>query len=260
MSKKLKIDLILFLLWPIIATLVSFIFNFNNLASIIIFLGIPCLYLTIRAKAHVIKSFYFSLPFSVIAMLTIDYVAQKSGSWEMYPNSILPFKFFEIVTFEQILWAFLSIYFIILFYEHFFHKEVVKNNYNPKMNYFMILLTLAMLSFSFFYATNPKFLKVPYFYLSWGIILLLIPFLLQLFAYPKTTQKMFLVMAYFFYFNFIYEVTALKLGWWTFPGQEFIGYVKLFGVSFPLEELLFWMILFAGAVLSYYEYFDEDEK
>ena len=61
-------------------------------------------------------------------------------------------------------------------------------------------------------------------------------------------------------FSFIYEVTALKLGWWIFPGQEFIGYITLFNVSFHIEDLLFWFILFALAILSYYNYFEENEK
>ncbi len=169
-------------------------------------------------------------------------------------------KFFGLVTFEVVLWTFLSIYFIILFYEHFVHHEVVRRNWNPKMKYLMVFAILLMLVFLFFFISNPESLKIPYFYLVWGVLLFLIPFLLQLFSYPKLTQKMFLVGAYFFYFNFIYEITALKLGWWTFPGSEFIGYVQIFDVEFPLEELFFWIVLFSFAILSYYEYFDEDEK
>ncbi|MBS3134413.1 hypothetical protein J4214_04235 [Candidatus Woesearchaeota archaeon] len=260
MNKKEKFDLIIFLLWPIFSAIFSFVFELNNIASIILFLGVPCLYLTIRAKSHIFKSLYFSLPVSIVGMILIDYIAQKNSSWEMFPDSILSFKFFGLVTFEVILWAFLSVYFIILFYEYFIHHEIVKRNWNPKMKYLMIFLILLMLIFVFFFAINPDFLRIHYFYLIFGTVLFFIPFLLQLFTYPKITQKMFFVGAYFFYFNFIYEVTALKLGWWIFPGQEFIGYVQLFDVAFPIEELLFWFILFALSILSFYEYFDENEK
>ena len=141
MDKKQRIDLVILLLWPIISTIVSFVFKIGNVASIILFLGMPCIYLTIKAKSHVFKSLYFALPVSIIAMLSIDYIAQKSGSWKMYPNSILPFKFFSIVTFEVVLWAFLSIYFIIMFYEYFIHHEFVKRNWNPKMRYLLVLAT-----------------------------------------------------------------------------------------------------------------------
>ena len=150
MDKKQRADLIIFLLWPIISMIISFAFKINNIASIILFLGVPCAYLTIRAKRHVIKSLYFALPISIIAMLSIDYIAQKSGSWEMYPNSILPFKFFGIVTFEVVLWAFLSIYFIVMFYEYFIHHEIIKRNWNFKMKYLMAgLHYLCLLSYSF---------------------------------------------------------------------------------------------------------------
>jgi len=56
------------------------------------------------------------------------------------------------------------------------------------------------------------------------------------------------------------KVTALQLGWWDFPGSNFIGWVSIFNIRFPLEELIFWLFLFAMAILTYYEFFDDDEK
>ncbi len=90
MNKKENLDIVLFLLWPIFCSIASFVLNLGNFGSIILFLGVPSFYLTIRAKSHVVKSLLFSLPTSVIGMVIIDYIAQKSGSWEMFPNSIFP--------------------------------------------------------------------------------------------------------------------------------------------------------------------------
>ena len=78
--------------------------------------------------------------------------------------------------------------------------------------------------------------------------------------HPKMNVKFFKTAAYFFYLTFIYEVTALQLGWWDFPSTNFIGWVSIFNVRFPLEELIFWLFLFAMAILTYYEYFADDEK
>lgn len=259
MNKKEKFDLIIFLLWPVFSAIFSFVFELNNIASIVLFLGIPCLYLTIRAKSHVIKAL-LALPITIVSMIVIDYIAQRSGSWVMFSDSIFPFKFFGLVTLEVVLWAILSVYFILLFYEYFIHHEIVKRNWNPRMKYLILFAIFLMSTFLFFFIADPSSLRIPYFYLIWGIILLLIPFLLQLFSYTKVTQKIFLAGAYFFYFNFIYEVTALKLNWWIFPGPEFIGQVRLFDIMFPIEELFFWIVLFAMAMLSYYEYFEENEK
>jgi hypothetical protein len=177
----------------------------------------------------------------------------------MYPQSIFP-KLFGLVTLEVIIWAIFSCYFIIVFYEYFLDKHITPKLYTPKLKYLILVLAIIFILFLAILFTHPDSFRIPYFYLGWGIILLAIPFLLQLFEYPKTTSKLFMAAAYFFYLHFIYEITALKLGWWVFPGPYFIGMVSIFGVSFPIEELLFWFILFALGVLTFFEYFDNNEK
>jgi len=57
----------------------------------------------------------------------------------------------------------------------------------------------------------------------------------------------------------IYELTAVKLEQWHFPGQ-YIGWIDLFGLKFPFEELLFWMGLSSFVVLSIYEGFIDNDK
>ncbi len=95
----------------------------------------------------------------------------------------------------------------------------------------------------------------------WGTILLIIPLLIVLFIYPKLSSKFFKTGVYFFLMAMIYELTALKLGWWHFPREtKFIGWVSILGLQFPFEEFFFWMILCAMAILSYYEFFADDRK
>ena len=90
--------------------------------------------------------------------------------------------------------------------------------------------------------------------------MVLIPLLISLFKFPNLSKKFFLAGSYFFFFAFVYELTALKLGWWKFIGNDFIGWVSIFKLSFPFEELFFWFLLLAMAILSYYEFFDDDGK
>jgi hypothetical protein len=49
------------------------------------------------------------------------------------------------------------------------------------------------------------------------------------------------------------------LGQWSFPGK-FIGWIDLFGVRFPFEEFLIWIVLGAAGVLAWYELFDDRTK
>ncbi len=260
MKKRESLDLALILIWPIIATIFSFLFKLNAFGSIITFLIIPSLYLSIQGKGYVKKAAIFSAILSIPTIIAIDYMAQVTDTWLVNTVSILPFKFFELVTFEVILWAFFTCYFIVIFYEYFLDKHVTHKLWKPKMKYLILILLIGFSTFlvSFF---KLKFLmNIPYFYLFWGILLLAIPFLIQILKYSKTTSKFFIAAAYFFYLNFLYEVAGLKLGWWIFQGTQYLGWVSLFGVGFPIEEVLFWFILMAFGVLSYYEYFDDDEK
>jgi hypothetical protein len=147
-----------------------------------------------------------------------------------------------------------------MFYEHFLDKHVKKENYTKNMKYFIVLtLILLGLFFSAFIA-NPAFLKIPYFYLVFGMILGLLPVIFVLLKFPILFSKFFKTTAYFFVLTFAYEITALKLGWWSFPGTEFIGWVSVLGTRFPLEELFFWIVLGGMIILAWYEFFDDDRK
>jgi len=60
--------------------------------------------------------------------------------------------------------------------------------------------------------------------------------------------------------SFTYELTALHLGLWSFPGEHFIGWVDILGYRFPFEEFFFFIVLASIAGLAYYEFFDDDQK
>jgi len=258
MKKRESIDLALILIWPIIAMILSFLIKPNSLTSIILFLGLPAIYLSFQGKEYVKKVFLFSIAVSIPLMIVLDYISHLTGDWYIF--SSIPYRLFGFVSFEVLLWAFSTCYFIIIFYEYFINKHRTKKTWSPKIKYIAGAGVLLLIVFLILLVTLPSLLNIPYFYLIWGTFILLIPFLFQLFKYPKTTSKFFLAGAYFFYLHFIYEVTGLKLRWWTFPGPNFIGWVNMFGIGFPVEEIIFWFILLALTTISYYEYFDDDEK
>jgi len=259
MKKRESINLALIFIWPIIATIISFTIKPNFFVGIILFLVVPSFYLSIQGKKYWKKAAIFAAGASIPIMVAIDYITYLTGIW-IVPETILPFKIFDFVTLEVILWAFFTTYFVVVFYEYFLDKHATKMLWTKKTKYLFIAGVILFILFVFFYFFFPNLLKIPYWYLVFGIIFTLIPFLLQLFKYPKTTSKFFLPFIYFFFLHFIWEITALKLGWWDFPGEMFIGWVSIFGTNFPFEEVLFWFILLALSILSFYEYFDDDEK
>jgi hypothetical protein len=52
-------------------------------------------------------------------------------------------------------------------------------------------------------------------------------------------------------------LTALSLGLWYYPSNQFIGWVDVHGLRFPVEELFGWILLGVAAILSCYEYLDD---
>jgi hypothetical protein len=82
-----------------------------------------------------------------------------------------------------------------------------------------------------------------------------------LFKFPSLYGKLLKVASFFFYYSFVYEITALELSQWSYPvPSQFLGYINIYKYSFPIEEFFFWIMLGGLAVLTYYEYFDDDQK
>jgi hypothetical protein len=146
----------------------------------------------------------------------------------------------------------------VIFYEHFFDKGKHKA-IGARMKYFAYFVISCFTIFLIFVFTNPTLLKIDYFYLKGGVALVLVPTVTFLIKFPKFLSKFLKISIYFFCVGLLQELTALQLGYWNFPGENFIGWVTIFGFRFPYEELLFWLILFSACVLSYFEFFDDDK-
>ncbi len=253
-TKKKKIDLFVLVLFPIIASIISLLFKVNFITGILLFFGIPSIYLSIKSKNLIKKTAIVAAIFSIFLLL-LDYWATINKAW--LADSMFPFKIFGIYAIEMILWQFLFAYFIIIFYEYFFDKG---KNEIPKQNlkYFFMLIIVLFLLIVLQVISHIEIIN--YFYLWIGIILILVPIVIWFFFFQKPILKFIKAGAYFFVVYLIYELTALKLQHWTFPGNKFIGWVTLFNLSFPIEELIFWMALGIVGGLILYEFFADDKK
>lgn len=258
---KKKTYLILLLLWPIFASIVSFLINANFFVSTVLFLGVPSVFLSFLNKKNIKKLTVFSLIFAIPISIIVDYVMEVTGSWYV-PYSVLgSFRLFGFVTVDLVLWGILESYLILMFYETFLEKQCTPKLYHPNLKYLFIIFYISLGVFVFLYMFNPAILHVNFFYLKMGIVLALLPVAGTLLKFPKFLNKFLNIAAYFFIFNFTYEVTAVKLGQWSFPAEhQLIGIVQFMGARFALEELLFWMMLTAMSVVAFYEVFDDDQR
>ena len=253
-----KRDLVFILLWPILGSIISLLVKANYFISIIIFFGIPAAYLSYKTQKFIKKIALFSAVLAIPLTIVIDYVMEITGGW-FTPSSIFgSFRLFGYVMIDDLVWAFLYVYLVAIFYEYFLDEKCTPKLYYPRLKYLFIGTLFILGIFIFLYNSKPSLLQIDYFYLKVGVVLGLIPIILLLLNFPKLYAKFFKTAAYFFFLTFVFEITALKLGQWTFPASnQFIGFVSILGTHFPLEELFFWVVLGALAVLSYYELFDE---
>ena len=256
-----KRDLIFILIWPIIAAILSLLLKANILVSILLFMVIPSAYLSIININAIRKAAIFSFALSIPLAIIVDHIMEQTGGWFLPYSVFGSLRILEFVTIEQIIWLLFYLYFIVMFYETFLEKECANKPYFSKFKYLIITLYLSLGLFVMFHFLRPELLKIDYFYLKFGLIFGALPVLLMFLKFPALYSKLLRAGAYFFYFSFIYEITALNLGQWEFPAaNQLIGYINLFGLKFPYEELIFWMILGGIGALVYYEFFDDDLK
>jgi hypothetical protein len=251
-------SIVFLVLYPILLFIFYFQFNLGTLSSVVLFYIVPSVYLSIQIPKSIKKSLIFALV-CLIPWVPIDYIAHLTGQW-LVPSSVFPFKILGLVPIEDILWLFSLSYFTVIFYEYFLDKHNDKKIIRKKLKYLVALLFSIVIIFSFFYNFFHHLLYIPFFYFWCFLIIFFIPLIIDLFRKPYLISKFLPVGAYFFFLNLTYEVIALKLGWWSFPASDFIGYVDILGIVFPFEEFFFWIILTSFATLCYYEFFDDDEK
>lgn len=161
------------ILFPLISVVLSLIFKVNFLASILLFYGLPSLWLSLRTPAQIKKTFLFSLIISIPLGLFIDYLAIKDGAW-FVPTTYFSFRLLGVIPIEDLIFGFFLIYSIVIFYEHFLDKgkhELV----DKKMKYLIWPIVTALTIFIILLINRPNLLTLPFAYFWLGITLFFSP-------------------------------------------------------------------------------------
>lgn len=247
-----KLDIFALILLPIFATTVSLALRTNLLISIALFFGLPSAWLSCRSQKNIPKSLIFSLIVSIPATIVIDGTAVLSQAWSI--SSSFAFRLLGIIPIEQFLWGFLFIYTVVMYYQHLYSKggrELV----NRRMGLLGCILFTLLSGFLIAFFTDRNLLNIEYMYFIGGVIIYLLPIAGTLKAFPNLISKFIKTQAYFAFLSLLFELVALRLDLWSFPGKYYIGQIDVFGRNLPFEELIFFPILGAVGVLAYYELF-----
>lgn len=255
MEKKLLDLLIILVLFSFFA-LISLFFNLKPLTGAVLYILIPSIYLMFRERKNYKKIFIAVFLIGGIFGFVFDFIETFNKAW-IVDRLVFPWKVFGILPVDDIIGFLLMTLFIIVFYEHFLDDEK-----NKKISPYLIfalapslLITFAMVVV---FLIEPGFLQMPYAYFYGGLIAISFP-IIYTFSRPHLLSKFLKIAAFFFIIWFVSEIVAIKTGGWYFPGN-YIGNVSVFGVSFPFEELFFWMMFYAASIAAYYEKMVDDER
>ncbi|MBP7966835.1 hypothetical protein KAZ66_01045 [Candidatus Woesebacteria bacterium] len=257
-QNKLRIDFIIVLGMVLAFIPLILFFEVRFLTSTILFFAIPALYLFIR-KPKQIKRLAASLVAGMIVAFIVDFLAELNGAWSWAPvgQLVFPNMLFGLIPIDVLIWYFFWLLLTIVYYEHFFEHEKTKKVsklFKKAVSFFALLLILVI---SVFYL-NADFLRFPYAYFVIGFLGAL-PFFYLIARKPHLVGKLLKAGLFNIFLFLSFELTALSLDQWRFPG-EYIGSIQLFGLVFPFEEFVFWIVLGTPIILSYYEIFIDDDK
>ena len=258
MKLNQRIDIILLILFPILALVLSEMFQLNFFFSTFLFFGVPSLYLSFRNPSLIKKTLIFSIIFSIPVIIVFDYPAYVDSSW-FVPNSA--FRFLRNgIPIEDAVWTFLLVYFAVIFWEYFIDLSKIKDRFSSNMKYLLAFLSFLLISFFTFYFFKPEVLNVPYFYIKMSGVLIIVPIGAVLLRFPKLIRKVLIIGVYFFMLFFLLEYVGLKHNQWYFAGEHYLGTFNFFGNTLPYDEIIFLWALGVPGIICWYEFFADDRK
>lgn len=259
MKGRLKIDLLVVSLLALAAVPLSLIFQANFLVSTLLFFGVPSLYLLLRQRRQLRRIFAAAFLFGIVFGFAFDFLAEINNAWSWAGTDqlVFPYKILGVVNIDVMIWFFLWVFFAVIFYEHFFETDrAVKLSSHFKYAFYPMGIVIVLLIFT--YVFKKDLLVIPYTYFVLGIFTLF-PFAYLMLKNRHCLPKLLKASLFFVPLYFIYELTALSLDQWRFPGQ-YIWSVAISTLAFPLEELIIWIFASSTILLSYYELYVDDMK
>jgi len=258
MNRKLRLDFYVVLGIIFISIPIILYFQVRPLTSALFFFIIPTTYLFYRKRKPVKEVLLGSLLIGSGFGLIFNIIASANKAWdEISSQLVFDYRIFGFMPADEPIWFFFWALFIISFYEHFYERDR-KDRLSKRFKYIAIPTFMAVLAIITVAILDKSklLLNHAYFY---SLAPAIIPIVYVVKNRPNLIMKFIKTGVFFFMLFLIYELTAVKLGQWYFPGQ-YIGWVELMGLRFPFEELLFWMGLSSFIVLAIYEGFVDNGK
>jgi len=255
-SRKI-IDLGVLVLLVVLASILTVAVHVSFLSSIFLFFVIPSAYLMYRKPSNFKKAIVGGVLLGIVWGFAFDFIAEYNGAWSWSARNSLVFPklLLGTVSLDILVWFFFWIFLVIAFYEYF-----IEYDFDDRISKRVIASfscgVITDIFLIFLYKYFPIALEIKYAYLVLGLVTLL-PFFYVIVRRPSLIPKLMAVLPFFIFLYLSYELAALSIGLWDFPGQ-YLGTIQLLHLTFPLEEFVFWILISGAVVAAYHELYIDD--
>lgn len=198
-----------------------------------------------------------TVAFGLLAGFIFEFIQEYTHSYTVTAH-ILP-KILGVAPVDNILGHCFMALLTFTIYEHFVTQspsDSVSRRYKWAV---ALLLTMIFLMLIIYYM-HPSILQLPYPYVSLGTLAIL-PLIAHSIRHPEVLRDYCLMIPLFFFIYFLVEIVAVHFSWWVYSPNNHIGWVSFVGhIRYPFEELFYWMLLYAPALISYYKIFVDRPK
>jgi len=258
-------DLPIVVCFEIFAALVTVRAAPKLVVSAFLFFALPALYLHVRSRFSFNYTKIIAAVLSLgVSLSALDFAMSSNQGWTLPPEQMLVVPgMFGFWSFDNTIWALFYVFFLVSFYEYFLDDERSRILSTDFSRFVWLPISVTALVFFLGFCTPPLTHPIiPYAYLSLVTIPVLFP--LAVLIYRKKNLltllgKFTLANAFIAVVNLVHELTALSAHQWYFAG-EYIGQVAIFGIAFPIEEFVLYVLLSGYAFLAYYELYVDDGR
>jgi hypothetical protein len=208
-------------------------------------------FLGLRQRKPWKKILIGALIFGVLAGFIFEFIQVSAGAYLMPPTATILPKVFGFLALDNVAGHTLMAIFTFTFYEHFVNREQ-HDEVSPHMPFALYPAIAVAVALVVVHYMHPSALLIPYSYAYVGLAAIVLPIALVT-VRPQYARDLIMMVPYFFFAYLLFEIIAVRYGWWVYPAKHYIGRISLFGASFPFEELFFWMLFYAASLTSFYK-------
>lgn len=240
------------LAWPLLAMWVLERYQAGMMASIAMFLIVPAVLVAVGRPRIILPALAFSLAIGAPSIVWIDELGSRGGQWAIVDPLSLELPLIG-ASVQSLSWAVAHFFSSIVAWEKIKGPTSIPRPSLPRIGLCVTWAWGLLAAFLVVKTWFPHWLLVPYFYCWFGVVLILAPVIVTCLAKPCLVRPLAILAVLGLVWKTAYEIAALRNEWWRFPG-EFVGWVAPFGYRIPIEELVFWIVLFSPAIAVFWEF------